>query len=109
MTKQKLLIIEPDEAYSQMLDTYFTVQGYDVQMVMNVHYAILLLRYFEPDAVLLAQEGEESRILPRVAPIPSEENWSFANLCHLWRIPIIYLLESPDTLHPKIWDGNFFR
>jgi CheY-like chemotaxis protein len=107
--RQKLLVIEPDADTAQLLDESLSAQGYDVRLTDSAGGAMLLLRYYEPDAVLLAQAGEEDRSLPRVAPMPSDENWSLATLCRLWKIPIIYMLETPDSPCKQVKDDNFFR
>jgi hypothetical protein len=107
--RQKLLVIEPDADTAQRLDESLSAQGYEVCLTDSAGGAMLLLRYYEPDAVLLAQEGEESCTLPRVAPLPSDENWSLVTLCRLWKIPIIYMLETPDSPCKRVCDDNFFR
>src|SRR5688572_7733556 len=52
--RQKLLVIEPDADTAQLLDESLTAQGYDVRLTDSAGGAMLLLRYYEPDAVLLA-------------------------------------------------------
>src|SRR5688572_11960953 len=108
--RQKLLVIEPDADTAQLLDTSLSAQGYDVRLTDSAAGAMLLLRYYEPDAVLLAQEGEaEDAWCQRFVPMPSDENWSLATLCRLWKIPVIYMLETPDSPCKRIWDDSFFR
>ena len=111
MLQHKLLVIEPDEDVRRLLDESLTAAGYEVHLAPDVQQAMVVMRYYEPDAVLLAQEGEDKypRMLPRVIPEPSEANWSFVTLCRLWRIPIIYMLESSDSPIKRTWDDSFFR
>lgn len=71
---------------------------------------MVVMRYYEPDAVLLAQEGEEPPFTqPRTIPEPASGNWSFVTLCRVWRIPIIYMLEAPYSPIKRTWGDSFFR
>src|SRR5688500_18187052 len=63
MNRQKLLVIEPDADSAQLLDESLSAQGYDVRLTDSAAGAMLLLHYYEPDAVLLAQQGDEDRTL----------------------------------------------
>lgn len=53
MAKQKIMIVDDDLAFSQMVSEYFRTHGYEVNVANNLEDAILVFRRVRPTVVLM--------------------------------------------------------
>ena len=107
VSKDKILLIEPDENCRSMLGIYFTSLGYEVVTKTDEDYALLMLQYYRPDVVLLAQPGESYNNWYRA--VPTNNFFPILRECKQNRIPLIILVDTPHGKIWDVWDGSFFR